>query len=154
MWVTKLIMNEQVVAVRTFKKVEYIPSKLYQKTKERLEEAIKDTITMYKEIIFGSDIPICMAFLDELRKQQAIDQHVYDEKLMEDTMRKLTLGGLQINIVIDSDMMIDKRTGEVLNPEVYSTYWLSIFTVFIDNKMTRRRLEGLHILNGIDTLDT
>ena len=27
------------------------------KTKEKLEEAIKDTITMYKEIIFGSDIP-------------------------------------------------------------------------------------------------
>ena len=27
------------------------------KTKEELEEAIKDTITRYKEIIFGSDTP-------------------------------------------------------------------------------------------------
>ena len=59
------------------------------KTKEVLEEAIKDTITMYKEIIFGPDTPTCMACLDERRKQQAIDQHVNDQKLMEDTMRKL-----------------------------------------------------------------
>ena len=43
-----------------------------------------------------------MACLDELRKQQAIDQHVYDQKIMEDPMRK--------------------RTCEVLNPEVDSTY--------------------------------
>ena len=58
------------------------------KTKEELEEAIKDTITGYKEIIFGSDTPACMACLDKLRKQQIIDQHFvwskanrwYDEK--------------------------------------------------------------------------
>ena len=36
------------------------------KKKEELEEAIKGTITMYKEIIFSSDTPICMACLDEL----------------------------------------------------------------------------------------
>ena len=59
------------------------------KTKEELEETIKDTITMYKGIIFGSDTPTCMACLDELRKQQAIDQYVYDQKLMEDIVRKL-----------------------------------------------------------------
>ena len=46
------------------------------KTKEELEEAIKDTINGYKKIIFGSDTPVCMTFLDELRKQQIIDQHV------------------------------------------------------------------------------
>ena len=39
------------------------------KTKEELEEPIKDTITRYKEIIFGSDTPVCMACLNELRKQ-------------------------------------------------------------------------------------
>ena len=38
------------------------------KTKEELEEAIKDTITMYKENIFGSDTHACMACLEELRK--------------------------------------------------------------------------------------
>ena len=36
------------------------------KTKEELEEAIKDTITKYKEIILGSDAPACMACLEEL----------------------------------------------------------------------------------------
>ena len=92
------------------------------KTKEEVEEAIKDTITMYKEIIFVSDTPACMACLEEFRKQQVIDQKIYDQKLMEDTMRKLAWEGLQKNVVMDGDTMIDKRTGEVLNPEVDSTY--------------------------------
>ena len=43
------------------------------KTKEELEEAIKETIRRYKEIIFGADSPICMVCLDERRKQQVID---------------------------------------------------------------------------------
>ena len=68
-----------------------------------------------------------MACLAELRKQQAIDQYVYDQKLMEDTMRKLAWEGLQKNIVMDGDTMIDKRTGEVVNPEVDSTYWKDKF---------------------------
>ena len=81
------------------------------KTREELEEAIKDTITRYKEIIFNSDTPppSCMACLDELRKQQAIDQYVHDQKLIEDTIRKLAWEG-------------HKRTGDVLDPEVDSTY--------------------------------
>ena len=65
------------------------------KTKEELEEAIKDTIKVYKEIIFGSDTPVCMACLNELRKQQTIDQHVFDQKLMDDTIRKLAWEGLK-----------------------------------------------------------
>ena len=65
------------------------------KTKEELEEAIKDTITGYKEIIFGSDTPACMAFLAELRKQQVIDQKIYNQKLMDNTMRKLAWEGLK-----------------------------------------------------------
>ena len=59
------------------------------KTKEELEGAIKDTITRYKEIVLSSDTPACMACLDELRRQQAIDQKIYDQRLMEDTMKKL-----------------------------------------------------------------
>ena len=120
-----------------------IPRRNCMKTKEELEEAIKDTITGYKKIIFGSDTPACIACLDELQKQQVIDQKIYDQKLMEETMRKLALEGLQKNtvmlmedtmrklaseglqkyIVKGGDTMIDKRTGEVLNPEVDSTYW-------------------------------
>ena len=51
-----------------------IPRGKCMKTREELEETIKDTITDYKEIIFGSDTPACMACLDEVRKQQIIDQ--------------------------------------------------------------------------------
>ena len=40
---------------------------------------------------------------------------------MEDTMRKLAWEELQKNIVMGGDTTIDKRTGEVLNPEVDST---------------------------------
>ena len=68
------------------------------KTKKELEEAIKDTITKYKEIIFGSDSPVCMAGLNELRKKQVIDEKVYDQKLMEDTVRKLAWDELQKHI--------------------------------------------------------
>ena len=46
-----------------------IPRRNCLKTKEELEEAIKDTIKVCKEIIFGSDTPVCMACLNELRKQ-------------------------------------------------------------------------------------
>ena len=42
-------------------------------TKEELEEAIKDTITRYKDIVFGSDTPSCMACLEEVQRQQVID---------------------------------------------------------------------------------
>ena len=97
------------------------------KTKEELEEAINDTITGYKEIIFGSDIPACMTCLDELRKQQVIDQKIYDQKLMDDTVRKLSQERLQKNIVMDYDTIFDKETGEVLDPEVDSTYWKDKF---------------------------
>ena len=100
-----------------------IPCRNYMKTKEELEEAIKDTIKGYKEIIFGSDTPVSMACLDELQKQQAIDQHVYGQRLMDDMIRKLSWEGLQKNIVMDGDTRIDKITGEVLGPEVDSTYW-------------------------------
>ena len=97
------------------------------KTKEELEEAIKDTNTRYEEIIFSSNTPTCMAFVDELRRQQVIDQKVYDRKSMEDTMRKPVWEGPQINIVIDGDTMIDKKTGEVLSPEADSIYWKDKF---------------------------
>ena len=42
-------------------------------------------------------------------------------------MRKLAWEGLQKNIVMDGDTMIDKTLGEVLDPEVDSTYWKDKF---------------------------
>ena len=46
---------------------------------------------------------------------------------MDDTIRKLAWKGLQKNIVMDGDTMIDKRTGVVSDPEVDLTYWKEIF---------------------------
>ena len=68
-----------------------------------------------------------MACLNELRKQQIIHQHVNDQKLMDDTIRKLVWEGLQTNIVKEGDTMIDKRTGMMLDPEVDSMYWKDKF---------------------------
>ena len=59
-----------------------IPRRNCMKTKEELEESIKDTVKGYKEIIFGLNTPVCMACLNKLRKQQAIDQQMYDQKWM------------------------------------------------------------------------
>ena len=81
------------------------------KANEELEKVIKGTITKYKEIIFGADTPACMACLDELRKQKVIDEKVYDQKLMDDTVRKLAWDGLQKKIMMDGDTMINRRTG-------------------------------------------
>ena len=60
-------------------------------------------------------------YLDEHRKQQVIDKKTYNQKLMDDTVRKLTWDELQKNIVMDADTVIDRRTGELLDPEVDST---------------------------------
>ena len=100
-----------------------MPHRNCMKTKEELEKVIKDTIIKYQEIIFGVDSPICTKCLDEIRKQQVIDKRVYDQSLMDDTVRKLTWDGLQKNMVVDGNTMIDRRTGEVLGPEVDYTYW-------------------------------
>ena len=104
-----------------------IPRRNCMKTKQELEKAIKDTTTEYKDIIFGADSPACMACLNELRKQQVIDEKVYQQKLMDDILRKLAWDGLQKNMVMDGDVMIDRRTGEVLDPEVNSICWQNKF---------------------------
>ena len=93
------------------------------KTKEELEEAIKDTIKEYKEIIFDLDTPVYMACLNELRKQQTIYQYMHDQKLMNNMIKKLAWEGLLKIIVMDGDTRIDKKTGEVLGSKVDSTYW-------------------------------
>ena len=42
-----------------------IPRRNCMKTKEELEKAIKDTITMCREIIFSSDTAACIVCLEE-----------------------------------------------------------------------------------------
>ena len=127
-------------------------------TKEQLEEAIKDTIKKYNKIIFGPYSPVYKTCLNELQKQQDIDKKVFDQTLMDDMVRKLAQEGLQKNIVMDGDTMIDRKTGEALDLEVDSTCWqnkfYADFMAFVDYKITCRKAEQLHILNGTDTVDT
>ena len=42
---------------------------------------------------------------------------------MDDTVRKLAWELLQKNMVMDGDIMIDRRTGEALDPAADSRYW-------------------------------
>ena len=97
------------------------------KRKEELEEGIKDTIKKYKETIFGAVSLACMACLGELQRQQVLDKKVYDQKLIADTLRKLAWNGLQKNIMTDSDTMIDRRTGEVLDLHIDFMCWKNKF---------------------------
>ena len=52
---------------------------------------------------------------------------MYDQRLIDDTIRKLAWEELQKNVVMDGDTIIDKRKGEVLGPEVDSAYWKDKF---------------------------
>ena len=58
----KIILNEEDIVVRKSKRVKHthIARRNCTKTKEELEKSIKNTITKYKEIIFGACSPICM----------------------------------------------------------------------------------------------
>ena len=57
---------------------------------------------------------------------------------------------------MEGGTMIDNRTGEVLDPEVDSTYWKdkfqADFIVYKDYKIICRMVGKIHILNGIATL--
>ena len=59
---------------------------------------------------------------------------------------------------MDGYTMIDKRTGEVLGPEIDSKYQKdklqAYFIVYIDYKITYCKAGVIHILNDIDTLGT
>ena len=53
-----------------------IPRRNCMKTKEELEEAIKDTITGYKKIIFGSDTPACIACLENFKSSKSLIKNI------------------------------------------------------------------------------
>ena len=65
------------------------------KTKQEFEKAIADTQQKYKNIILGNDTPACAECLNELKKQQVIDEKVHDQNIIENTTKKLTLGSLR-----------------------------------------------------------
>ena len=63
-----------------------------------------------------------MTCLEELRKQQVVNKKMYDQRLIDGMVRKLTWNGLRKNVVMGGDMMIDMGTGDLLGPDVDSTY--------------------------------
>ena len=65
------------------------------KTKQGLEKAIAETQRKCKEISFGNDTPICTECLNELKKQQIIDERAHNQTLLENAIRKLVWGSLQ-----------------------------------------------------------
>ena len=87
-------------------------------------------ISYYKGIIFGNDTSISRECLNKLIKKPAIDKRVHDQKLMENTLGKLTWDSLQKNIVVDDDLVIDKREVKVLGPEVGYTCYKRILSQF------------------------
>ena len=65
--------------------------------------------------------------MDELKKQQEIDDKEYDQKLKDDAIRKLECDELQKNIIMNGDMMKDMRRVEFLGPKVDYTCWKEKF---------------------------
>ena len=47
---------------------------------------------------------------------------MYDQRLIDGMVRKLTWNGIRKNVVMGGDMMIDMGTGDLLGPDVDSTY--------------------------------
>ena len=62
------------------------------------------------------DNPVSKESLNELQKQKNIDDREYNQKLTNDALRKLTWD----NIVVDDEILIEKRTGEALS---YLNLW-------------------------------
>ena len=91
------------------------------KTKEELEEAIKDAIIMYKELfLYGMSGWTSKAASHWSGCVWSKTDGRYDEETcMGETSKK--------KIIMDGDTMIDKKTGEVLGPEAESTYWKDKF---------------------------
>lgn len=53
------------------------------KTRQDLEKAIVETQHKYNDIIFENDSRICEGSLNELPKQQVINEKVHNQKLVE-----------------------------------------------------------------------
>ena len=87
------------------------------KTRQELEKSIVERQKKYKNIIFGNGSRICKGCLNELWKQQVVDEKLDDQKLSENAIRKLVWDSLWKNTVMDGEIMVDKRKVEVLGPD-------------------------------------
>ena len=82
--------------------------------KDELEQAIKDIILRYKELIYGSDV-ICKSCLDEIYKEGKIDEKIHLEKLLVQGIRDLCFQYcLHTKTIIDEKMLLCHGCGLVL----------------------------------------
>ena len=93
--------------------------------KDQLKQAIKDTISRYKEVIFGSDV-ICKDCLNELKKQRKIDENTHSKKLLEQTVRDLSCQYVSdhcfhTRMLIDGEMTVCMDCGLILEESEVSS---------------------------------
>ena len=111
------------------------PVRTVWKQNKSLKKLWKTPLSYIKRLPFLLDIPICIKCLDELRRQQVIDEKMYDQKFIYNAVRKLALAG---KLGIGWRTLIDSRTREILGSEVDCTRWKDKFSVsfivFMDHK--------------------
>ena len=93
--------------------------------KDQLQQAIKDTISRYKELIFGSGV-ICKSYLLELHKQGKIDEKMHSKKLLEQVTRDLSCQYCcRTRTSIDGEMTVCMDCDLILEESEVSTDFLS-----------------------------
>ena len=105
--------------------------------KDQLKQAVKDTIDIHKEIIFGSDV-ICKDCLDELKKPRKIDDYTRSKKLLAQTVRDLSCQFvsdhcLHTRTLIDGEMTVCMDCGLILEESKVSSE-----RDFLSHKVKRR----------------
>ena len=75
---------------------------------------------------FGNYTSICTECLNKLRKQEITDDRLHNQKLMENTVKKLAWDSLRKNEVVDGGLMIGKKTGEILGSVADYTFLVNI----------------------------
>ena len=134
-----------------------IPRWNCMKTKEELEEAIKDTITGYKKIIFGSDTPLAWRVWRNFKSSKSLIK-----KYMIKSWWRIRWGNSHGRDFKDILRWMVTRWSirrQVscwilkLIPHTGKTHFKLIFIVFIDHKITCRRTEKLHIVDRTDILN-
>ena len=101
--------------------------------KDQLQQAIKDTISRYKELIFGSGV-ICKSCLRELHKQGKIDEKMHLKTLLEQVTRDLSCQYFfHTRTSIDEEMTVCIDCGLILEESEVSSK-----RDFLPHKVKRR----------------
>ena len=156
--VTKLTINEPDVAVRTCKKIEYGPSKLYENKRRTWRSHQKHHHKLQREYYWFRYVwPVWRAYLNFESSKPLISM------CMTKSWRRIRWGNSNgrnfknISWWMAIRWLIREQVRcwiLRLIPHTGKINFKPIFIVFIDHKITCRRGEKLHILNGIYTLDT